>query len=194
MLEDVKTIKALVRNVLVNSSAFCWTIQGFGVLRLSWESPEGDYRLNVWDSRYHTPDVSLMHTHPWHFESLILSGGLCNLRFRSVPGGPGESFDFATIKPGPGGGLLEDEKSGTVHLICSEREYYSAGQSYRQAADEIHVSLPEDGTVTLNLRERTKDDIAQVFWRTGKRWVTAEPRKAENYEVQDIVSGALRIF
>jgi hypothetical protein len=190
---DFKALKAFVRAILSHAGDFEWTLQGFGMLRLSMPCPEGDFRLNIWDSMYRVGDVSLMHSHPWDFKSLIVSGALCNLRFSGCTEGTGESFDFATIKPGPGGGITEG-KSGTVELVCVAKEYFAAGDVYQQKAEEIHISLPEDGTVTLNRRDRRADDIAQVFWRTGKAWVSAEPRKADRVAVGDIVEKAMRIF
>ncbi len=176
--------KPLVKAILEKAPAYKWSLQGFGMLRLHLAD---DFRLNVWDSRFRVQNVSLMHTHPWNFTSLIVAGKLRNDRF--VPYIGGTEFNHALIKPGPGGGIREDK--GIVVLRQQAHEFYSEGVTYQQAWSEIHISSPEDGTVTLNQRRRVGDDIAYVFWPKGEQWVSAEPRAATAEEVQDITGASL---
>lgn len=175
----------LVEFILSNSHSFKWSIQGFGMLRLYLP---GDARLNVWDSRYRVNNVSLMHNHPWNFDSVVVSGCLRNIRYRLKSGST--MYHTGRIQPGPGGGLLEQLPD--TPLIALSAEKYEAGSVYRQEADEIHVSDPEDGTITINYRERVQPDQALVFWPTGEEWVSAEPRPAVSDEVESITSLALR--
>lgn len=168
-----------------------WSIQGFGMLRR--HLPD-DWRLNVWDSRFRVPDVSLIHDHPWHFESLVLSGRLRNVRFAVEESNRMRPSTHMTskLKPGPGGGLLDGEGGGKVRLVSQPAEMYERGSTYLQTCDEVHLSDPEDGCVTLNRRfDRLRDDVAQVFWPVGTQWVSAEPRVAEPAEVVAIVGRAL---
>jgi hypothetical protein len=175
-----------------------WSLQGFGMLR---RHLPGDFRLNVWDSRYRVKDVSLIHDHPWHFESFVVNGVLRNTRF--IESKDGALFNWSQLKPGPGGGLLVEELrgadprvisgwSGALCLSPQRTETYERGATYEQRRDEVHLSDPEDGTVTFNRRfDRTAEDVARVFWPVGKRWVSAEPRVAKASELNDIISMAL---
>lgn len=180
-------IKELTRAILKNAAHYDWSLQGFGMLRLHLSDA---VRLNVWDSRYQVPNVSMMHTHPWDFESTVIVGELRNNRY--VKDRHGDLFECAEIKPGPGGGIRNS--LGNVGLHRRPVEIYISGEAYRQSHDEIHISLPADGTVTLNRRKRVGDDIAQVFWPLGQEWVSAEPRPALPEEVADIAAAALRLF
>jgi hypothetical protein len=183
--------KALVKKILEKAEFYEWSLQGFGMLRLHM-----DYgvRLNVWDSRYRVPNVSLMHSHPWNFVSYIVAGELQNIRWVLANHVSTTEFDtpfeHAIIKPGPGGGLRENK--GLVVLLQQNGEVYKAGESYCQKFDEIHVSDPLDGTVTVNERERVGEDLAYVYWPKGTEWVSAEPRPAKLHEVRDITENALK--
>jgi hypothetical protein len=181
----VRFDKSLVKFILEHAADYEWSLQGFGMLRLHLSD---EVRLNVWDSRYRVPKVSMMHTHPWNFTSIVIAGVLINTRFSFNL--RGAEYNYALIKPGPGGGLRED--LGTIHLLHHRFEYYTEGDVYQQVHNEIHTSSPELGTVTLNIRERVGDDIARVYWPAGEQWVSAEPRKATKEEVEDIVSHSLQ--
>lgn len=202
---NFETVRTLVRGILEQAmerpdeaTNTRWSIQGFGMLRVHLP---GDYRLNVWDSRHRVKDVSLIHDHPWHFESLVVSGRLVNRRFTTMPmtHSRGDLVEWAKLKPGPGGGLLgriasgrERSDGGVVKLVAHEPEVYRAGDTYQQARDEVHRSDPEDGCVTFNRRhERLAVDEARVFWPAGSSWVSAEPRLATREEVKAVVGRAL---
>lgn len=146
-----------------------------------------DMRLNLWWRDLMVKGVSVMHDHPWHFDSLVVSGVLENVRYLKDP--MGLEYEHASLKPGPKGGLMH--KLGLVKLKAMPPERYAAGQQYRQRADEIHVSRPSDGCVTLNLRERVGQDVARVFWPKGEEWVSAEPRQATPREVRETAEMAL---
>ena len=45
-----------------------WSLQGLGMFRLYLSHEK---RLHVWDARFRTSDVSVIHTHPWHFTSEV---------------------------------------------------------------------------------------------------------------------------
>lgn len=159
-------------------------------------------RLNIWDSRYRVPDVSMIHTHPWNFSSVIVSGELTNVRYRELSAAENSSeFEFfhsSIIKPGPAGGLrrssgdeMQDEPNSHCRLVAFPPEIYKPGDLYSQKAEEIHVSLPSDGCITVNLRERVGEDVARTFWPLGKSWVSAVPREATKQEIEDITRLAL---
>lgn len=192
----ISVTRALAKLVLEQAEAYSWTIQGFGMMclhmandderRKGLELPH-DFRLNIWDSRFTVKDVSLMHNHPWHLESIVLSGSLENVRFVSHP--TGQLYHRGLIKPGPGGGLFQDLDK--VRLVARSPERYGVGLMYSQRADELHISRPTDGTVTMNLRQRVGEDVAMVCWPDGTEWVSAEPRPAEPSEVAEVARAAL---
>jgi hypothetical protein len=146
-------------------------------------------RLHVWDTRFAVPDVSTIHNHPWSFESYIVAGAIKQRRYIVSP--DGKPFNVSTILAGPGGGLRTAPQP--VKLEAQDLEVYGEGDSYTQTTDEIHWSMPEDGTVTLVTRRFVKADRdhARVFWPAGADWVSAEPRPATSREIHEIMSRAL---
>lgn len=185
-------IQEIVLDILRKPLEREWSLQGLGMLR-TYINPE--LRLHVWDPRFKFAEVSEMHTHPWNFHSIVIAGEVRNTRFVEV-----SDDDFLQnaglvnrqqIFCGVGGGLC-DEASSQVRLREQPSEIYTAGDAYSQLADEIHVSTPEAGTVTLVHREVVGDaDHAFVFWPVGEEWVTAEPRPATTAEIEAICSNAL---
>lgn len=190
-------MRSLVKSILEHPEGHGWTLQGFGMLR-TYITPE--LRLHVWDSRFRVKDVSVVHTHPWNFRSTVIAGVVRNMRYEEADGQGGLRYMRQQILCGPGGGFSEPdpvEVSLRVvrHWLIEPRETYVAGQVYNQLANEIHMSEPEDGTVTLVEREFLADvDHAYVYWRAGKEWVTAEPREATEDEVRQICWRALSRF
>lgn len=179
-------VQSLVQFVLEHAVDYEWTLQGFGMLRTY--VPNGG-RINVWDSRYRVPNVSMIHTHPWNFDSIVVKGCLMNQRFYTSEPFVTPTHSCAIIKPGIGGGMRED--LSPVYLCQFPGETYRAGEVYHQHASEIHISTPSESCVTFNNRERTGKDEARVYWPYGERWVDAIPREATKDEVRDIVTRAL---
>lgn len=178
-----------VRLILENASSYHWTLQGFGMLRLYMKG----YRLHVWSDNHKVNSVSEMHTHPWNFTSKIIAGTLQNHIYKTgIPSGPGEWMYQQKIKCGEGGGLTGERERKYVFLETVD--IYYEGDSYNQRFDEIHVSNPADGAVTLVERkvpENVSPDHAYVYYPVGTEWVSAEPRKATNAEVKEITENAL---
>lgn len=173
-----------IKEILTSPLNYPWTIQGFGMLRL-WIDPDGTERLHIWDTETANEDVSTLHTHPWDFDSVIISGKLINQRYNveyygnSTP--PDHHFKASTIKTGEGGYL-----SGTpfnIRAIKRQPEYYSTEDNYHQDAEEYHESYPEKGCVTLIRRNFRFNRFATVGWAHGTNWVTAEPRAATPEEI-----------
>lgn len=187
--------QALASAILHHANAFEWSLQGMGFIRLHLV---GHCRLHVWDKRYRSPGVSMIHDHlQWALNSTILSGELVNRQYsihdKAVINPAlqvGALFNWATIKPGQGCYFKSDVRQ--VYLeprMFPER--LLPGQSYRQAPDVIHETDATDGTVTIIRKDPTPDDSARVFWPAGTEWGSAEPRRASPSEVEDIVSRAL---
>jgi hypothetical protein len=132
--------------------------------------------------------VSDVHAHPWPLCSTIISGELINQRFKV---GGTLPYLMQKIATGEGGGLLD--KPQLVHLEPQLPETYGPGREYQQLPEELHRSIPQDGTVTL--LERPMGDPLQetvVLWPRGTEWVSAEPRPAKEHEIQMAVSYALQ--
>jgi hypothetical protein len=184
-----QSLQQLVRLVLENAEQFEWTLQGLGMLRLH---VNPNMRIHVWDSRFANPGVSTIHDHlQWALESTVVFGQLTNYRFlESTAHTFAASYRCARIRAGAGGGITEE--LAPVELVRQLPETYLPGDTYTQQPNEIHESVPVDGTVTVMLKTPTEDaDGARVFWLHGE-WVTAEPRRATYGEVRAITQDALR--
>jgi hypothetical protein len=186
-------LKGTIQAILLNADKLEWTIQGFGMLRMHFSDR---FRLNIWDSRYRVLNVSMIHTHPWNFESLVVVGEVQNIRYDvdTIPTNGTKPYYRALIKPGVTfDGSMDDTK--IVHLEHYDlQERITEGCVYRQEAHETHMSLPVDGTITLNDRTRVGEDVAYVYWPLGEEWVSAKPRIATQEEVRDITRYSLETY
>lgn len=178
---------ALVKTILASWQSYEWTIQGFGFARTKIADIG---RIHIWDSRLAVPLVSTAHTHPWPLNSTIISGELINQRFVASETG-WLPYMESDIKTGEGGGLSGDPRA--VLLESKPPETYTAGQRYRQAPEEVHRTIAQDGTVTLLERPQGPPlELARTYWPAGTNWVSAEPRKPRSeYELAPIVQLAL---
>lgn len=177
--------KDLVKIILEHPLGFNWSAQGLGMLRV-YLCPE--IRLHIWDRSLLAPGVSPVHTHPWDFHSLIIVGELNNQRFEEDP--LGEPWQKVTIKCGEN--ACSTSEPQLVHLQAKQVERYPTGTVYEQRADEIHRSLPEDGTVTIIRRRPLADpDHAAVYWRGKGLWVDAKPRAATENEILSVTKRTL---
>lgn len=182
--------RRLAEQILEDPTRYEWSLQGFGMLRFYITQ---EIRLHIWDSRYRVGNVSGIHTHPWHFTSTVLAGQIEQYRYHRYHTAHGLSgFDEYVIRAGEGGGL--EGIPTPVLLRRSPLEIVKAGDHYKQRAEEIHLSQPVDGTVTIVFRELAdpKDaDHAYVYVPAGEEWVSAEPRVATEKEIFDIAARAL---
>ena len=183
-----RTLAELVRSVLERAASFQWTVQGFGMLRTKLADVG---RIHIWDSRLRVPLVSDIHAHPWSLRSHIVSGELLNQRFSEAGGSKGYlPYMRSIIATGEGGGLVGQPRE--VWLAAHETEFYTAGSTYDQRAEEIHRSIPIDGTVTVLERQMGPPlEETLVYWPRGTNWVSAEPRPATAAEVARSVQYAL---
>ena len=190
-------MKDCIRPILERPLIHPWTLQGFGMLRL-YMKEDKSIRLHIWDPRYRNEDVSEMHTHPWDFTSYVIAGSITDHKFSratdsDIEIGRYDEFNEQSILCGVGGGLKGDPMVAKLNKLPATA--YRAGTSYQNYADEIHVSAPEPGSVTLVYRYFREDtEHASVFWDIDKEWVTAEPRRAVDNEVNEICSFALEAW
>lgn len=186
------TLKTFVQFILENVEKFEWTLQGMGLLRLYLPN---DCRLHIWDSRYRTSNVSMIHDHlQWGLKSTVLAGNLTNIKYIVDPvwnftNDVEKTHKFMFIKAGVGCKQISCEHE--IPLVQQNPVQYRQGQSYEQQPNEIHRTDAEDGTVTLMQKYPTDTDQARVFWPIGEEWVSAEPRVATLKEIRDIANNAL---
>lgn len=192
-------MKAFVRYLLEqhrNLPLQHWTAQGFGFLRLKIND---SVRIHVWDQRLRIPGASDIHDHTqWAFTSNVLSGSLINIRYtvyeaNGVPPAEARPYHMGVLKCGIGGGMVSDSLKDVL-LIASKPEHYLPGSTYRQEPDEIHRTIPQDGTITVIQQERRDVDTARVFWPLGGAWGDAIPRQAEQWEIENVVGYALKVW
>ena len=186
---ECAAMRAMAKFILGDAQMYRWTVQGFGMMRTYIPAPESQkrFRFNVWNSALAVPHVSVIHDHPWSFDSWIINGKFRNRRlvedfFNGTP------YHWMTIKTGEGGG--SSAQRFTMGLRELPAEHYTTGDKYHQDAAEIHLSDYDDGTVTLN--DRVGDtEHARVFWPVGEDWVDAKPREATAAEIDSTVKLAL---
>lgn len=186
-------LRATVRSILDRAVDLEWSLQGFGMLR-HYLTPT--VRLHIWDSRFKVKDVSTIHDHPWDFRSYIVSGLVRQHRYSEIETQWDRTthpyarlYERTKIRCGPGGCSMGDPQH--VTLLRGPIEAYEAGRWYEQRAEEIHESLPHDGTVTLVEHHfKTDTEHARVYHQTPQ-WVSAEPRQATREEIAAFVRRAL---
>lgn len=178
-----------------------WSVQGMGMLRrylpVEDDVPGHTRRIHVWDSRLIVPGVSLMHTHPWDMVSEVFFGGLVNERYVYTDAGYEDEHWYyrQDLRPGEGGGLFA--KPVKVNLRIDQEDTVVPGGIYTQTKNEIHVSCPQDGCVTIVDRvvpEGHNPDHAYTFWPAEdgpNGWVSAEPRPATLREVLKVIGDVL---
>lgn len=183
-----EALTAAVRGILQNPRCQEWTVQGFGFIRC-YLDPLKRWRLNIWDNDLATPNVSLIHDHPWRFDSYVIAGLLTNIRY-TEDAEHGDWYHWQVLVPGIDGGARYP--GGIVGLIRPRPdEVYGPGCKYAQGHREIHHTEFRDGTVTLNDRCRMGADLARIFWPIGTEWVDAKPRPAKPVEIDKAVGKAL---
>lgn len=201
-------VRMLVENILRNPEGNGWQVQGLGMLRCYLDEAKR-FRLHIWDNALRVPGVSAIHNHPWDLKSTVIAG--CYKQHRYVTGGTErfeylkkwgapEAYNQVTIKCGEEAAVVAEPTK--VLMFEEPLEVYIgrvAGavtqlDDYTQKANEIHLSLPSDGTVTLVERtvpEGKDPDHACVYWRGKGPWVNAKPRPATETELYSVTKRAL---
>lgn len=182
------TISA-VKSILETAVSFQWSLQGMGMFRLYLSR---DVRIHVWDKRFAVPHVTMIHDHPFDFESTVLWGSLMDKVYIEKPGFP-VNYTKQTIICGEDA-RTDSEEIG-VHLQLQEASIYKTGDRYQHEHMTLHETVPEDGTVTLVVR-RFKEDTerARVYYPVGTKFVSAAPRPATDEEIAAMALKALERY
>jgi hypothetical protein len=180
-------LRLAVTAILDNATAYEWSVQGFGMLRLYIRDIG---RLHIWDSSLRYPDVSMVHNHSWDLRSTVVSGRLVNTRFwQHKAGAPHQGKRLIT-----GYQTRDVQDLGVVLLRAQTPEIYIPGDVYHQRASEIHRTDAEDGTITLMERKEDEQGQADVYWHAGTEWGTAKPRPATRDEIVEVSQRALKVL
>jgi len=213
MAHQSEFTKALTKGILEQAKHFKWSVQGLGMMRLYLST---EMRLHIWHSSLMVPDVTLVHDHPWHFQSMVIVGKLVNKRYfpefdgpadaartsgwqprRRVPdgthiGGP-ELFVKQQLFCGPGGCVKSAPEDIILFKALQADEHCHPGDLYSQSKYQIHYTEAEDCTVTLVSRSFDGDrDHANIYRKGGLPFVSAEPRPAIPQEIDLVVGETLR--
>ncbi len=176
-------LKEYVQRVLESPMSHFWSLHGLGMLRLHLTDTR---RLNIWDVRYKRKGVSLIHTHPWDFESRIIAGCIRNCRFTIDP--TGRPYYMKVVQCGIDK-AADMSKPVQVKLKRGPIETYYQEEKYKQIANEIHLSTPTPGTVTIIDRIPKVSELAKVFYKAS--WGNALCREATKEEILSITSYSL---
>lgn len=204
--------RALIKKILelavsADMDSHGWEIQGLGMLRLRINK---EVRLHVWhNGLVYSNKPSVIHNHPWDFESTIIVGSLRNVRYYSddetrpipftveeakVMNAKPATHHVGQILCGPGGYILPDSIK-EAYLEISQVDEYKAGERYVQHSNEFHNTVFQNGTVTIVERAFKEDtEHAKVAFGLDGRWESAEPRAATEEEIQLGIRAALALF
>jgi len=193
----VQTTRALVKAILKRAENYSWEVPANGRLTLVLEPNVAV--INVFHSKYRVPNSTAIHSHTVDFRSDIVGGVMRQYRYvrAAADGGHGPAPQKYWEQELTLGGKLAGEPV-ECWLRESEIEEYSAGESYEITADEIHRSVPEDGTVTLISRQyKTSPVSVSTFWPWAPMAAGAKPSDkiipapAAAEVILDVVSVAL---
>lgn len=184
--------RLLVKKILENPLNYKWELQGFGMLRIYLDK---ETRLQVWSNKHQTKDVSIIHNHPWSFNSNIICGQMTNILYTEYELTENNNFYKSRILTGENAHQFNTKETT---LIESHRQTYSPNTHYFHHKDIPHRTEFIDGTVTIIRREdRNEDSHADSYWELEKgkdNWVSAAPRLATEEEILDICEMALKLI
>jgi hypothetical protein len=218
--DTIATTRALVKAILQRAEHYSWEVPANGRLTLVLEPNVAV--INVFHSKYRVPNSTTIHSHTVDFRSDIVGGVMRQYRYLraaadtgrgSAPGmntdaGDGSAPPLTDVGDRPAARryweqeLTLDGKLSRDPMECylteSAIETYAAGEFYEITADEIHQSVPEDGTVTLITRQhKTTPASVSTFWPWAPMAPGARPsdkiipKEAGEGVVRDVISLAL---
>ncbi len=189
---DTEHKQLLVRKILEGVRQYEWSLQGFGMFRLYLSKRT---RLHVWVPSFAVPNVSTIHTHPWHFRSEVIAGSMVDRLYersllRLLPISESATHHMQKIVCGPGGCAIGNPEPVVLRHV--QDLTITVGKAYSLTAEAFHESIPSPGTVTIVDREFLEDtEHAHVCFPFGTRWESAEPRRATQKEIDAMAEIAL---
>jgi len=177
--------KALVRSILEVPAGRRWVMQDIGLLAV-WLDDRRQYRLHLWDAASAVGDPPI-HDHPFDFTSTVVAGEITNTVYEESPSGV--EYQRERYSPHDEQGRITD----TVRLAGSSTRV-AAGQTYNQAAHQLHCSSHTPGTITI-LRPWFKPVSPLTVCRApGSPWNSGRARPASAREVSRITAAALELM
>lgn len=174
-----------VQEILRKPLERLWTVQGFGKMSTN-VTPTA--RLHIWDRMLLDPRVPAVHSHAYDFRSVVLAGRVRNIRMHEVAG---DAWNKVLVSASAG---IVQEPEVTA-LQEDPVELYDEGAVYSQTDEEIHWSVPDDGSVTLVEWEfGPSPKHMKVFWRGRSPWKDAKAREATQDEVVNVTQAALDLW
>jgi hypothetical protein len=189
--------RALVEAILQRAENYTWEVPANGRLTLVLE-PNVTV-VNVFESKYRQLGTTAIHSHTVGFRSEIVGGVMRQHRYRRRIVASKE--DLVARSYWEQELTLDGKLSGEPSECCLAEqpiEVYAAGEYYEIAANEIHQSVPEDGTVTLVTRQYlTNPRCVSTFWPYTPLAPGAKPsgkiipQPAASEVIADVISCAL---
>lgn len=167
-----------------------WRMHGIGFIK-AYVDEERTQRVNIYNKRFLTPNITIHHDHPWHLMSRILAGELTNTRYARTAYG-NDFFWEGVINCANYKGVEGHPRLVKLWEVYTEK--LPAGTAYVQSAREIHATEAIDGTVTLmdRIPYHGGDGTARVFWPRDGEYVNADIHELSEGEIIHAVSVALR--
>lgn len=178
--------KKYARKILETALERQWSVLGFGKMGTNVTQ---NCKLHVWDRLLLNPRIPAVHSHSFNLKSLVMAGNVRQIRMKE--GDTGEEWNKISVSTA---GKPTSERS-KARLVEMPAEKFGEGQQYSQVADEVHLSFPDDGTVTLVEWEFCPfPRHMNVYWRGSGPWSDAKPRRATDEEVEKVAKNALDVW
>ncbi len=176
---------ALVRSILEEPAGRPWVMQELGLLAV-WLDERHEHRLHLWDPAAAIGDPPI-HDHPFDFTSTVIAGEITNTRYEESPSGVEYQRERYS---------LPDEQGRVVDSVrlAGRSTRLVAGESYRQAAHELHSGAPTPGTVTILRMAFRPVSVLTVCQASGSPWVSGRSRPASANEVSRLTAVALELM
>lgn len=194
-------MSAVLARKLIETVDEGWSYHGLGFIYLPLGDHRGhNWRLHVWNRELGNPTASRVHTHPWHFTSYVLAGGIVDIvmaESASPPASPvaepAKEFRWGMVQCGEGGGLYLTSKR-TVWLSIVGCPVYAPGDFYKHLSSDLHDTVASDA-VTLVARKIEPGDskAARVFWPADTEFQHCGRRPATIEEVRMARAAALAL-
>lgn len=186
-------LKRAVQSILEHSQDYKWSVSGLGMLRTYLDE---ETRIHIWDSSLLVPGVTLLHTHPWSFESVVIAGSIQDHRMTKLKGGPISDrglYDEYYIRCGAGGGVKDEPRK--VRLYAQASRAYGDGHRYEHDPEDIHCTGFQEGSVTMVKRKFREDrDSAYVYAPAGEPFGNANSHPVSGLEALRIIRRSLHAW
>jgi hypothetical protein len=184
-VDDPLMGRALVRTILEHADVQPWKVQDAGLLGL-WLDPSRRYRLHVWDAESSLGE-GVIHDHPLDFTSTVIAGEITNTRYGMDPAGDEFVRERYSL------GDEANRRTDSVRLSGTSTTF-GPGESYSQAARQLHSSSQVPGAVTVLRFTYVDVPLLTTCRREGSPWISGTSRPAEPDEIRRVTALALALL